>query len=77
MKKTLIILTLLVCTTHLFAQTNIRAWNASGQVFVVWELDADNPLIYQIYFSNNDVSSTVTAQKVGSVFEPEWLGERL
>lgn len=77
MKKTLIILTLLVCTTPLFAQTNIRAWNASGQVFVVWELDADNPLIYQIYFSNNDVSSTVNAQKVGSVFEPEWLGERL
>jgi hypothetical protein len=53
------------------AQTNVRAWNANGQVFVVWELDTATTLLYNIFFSINHVTSTTNATKVGSVFEPE------
>lgn len=59
------------------AQTNVRAWNANGQVFVVWELDTATTLLYNVFISANHVTSITNAVKVGSVFEPEWKGERI
>ena len=59
------------------AQTNVRAWNANGQVFVVWELSTQTALTYSIHMSANPVASTSSAILVGSVFEPEWKGARL
>jgi predicted esterase len=59
------------------AQTNVRAWNTNGQVFVVWELDTATTLLYNVFISANHVTSITNAVKVGSVFEPEWKGERI
>ena len=71
-----VLLAALVCSVG-GAQTNVRAWNARGQVFVVWELSTQTTLIHNVHISANPVSSTRDAVKVGSVFEPEWKGERL
>jgi hypothetical protein len=59
------------------AQTNVRAWNANGQVFVVWELDTATTLLYNVFISANHITSITNAVKVGSVLEPEWKGERI
>jgi YVTN family beta-propeller protein len=59
------------------APGSVRAWNANGQVFIVWKTDAQAPLKYNIYSSPNPVSSIAGALKIGSVFEPEWSGKRL
>ncbi len=58
-------------------QTNVRAWSAAGQVFVVWRVDASAPLTYDVYRSSTPVTSTAQATLAGRVFRPEWEGERL
>lgn len=78
MNKLLVLLTLLtVFFHHAHAQTNVRVWNANGQVFVVWELSPQTALTYSVHMSANPVSSTSGANLLGSVFEPEWIGARL
>jgi pimeloyl-ACP methyl ester carboxylesterase len=67
----------LVVATSASAQTNVRAWSAAGQVFVVWRVDATAPLTYDVYRSNTPVTSTAQATLAGRVFEPEWEGARL
>lgn len=59
------------------SQTNVRAWNADGQVFVVWELDTQDVLTYNVFTSPEEVSSTSDATRRGLLFEPEWKGLRL
>jgi hypothetical protein len=59
------------------AQTNVRAWSAAGQVFVVWRVDSTAPLTYDVYRSTAPVSSVAQATLVGRSFEPEWEGLRL
>jgi hypothetical protein len=59
------------------AQTDVRAWSAAGQVFVVWKVDATLPLTYDIYRSASAVASTAQATLAGRVFQPEWAGTRL
>ena len=68
---------LLLVTTHAHAQTNVRAWSASGQVFVVWRTEASAPLTYDVYRSTTPVTATSQATLAGRVFEPEWEGLRL
>ncbi|MFO0491144.1 MAG: alpha/beta hydrolase-fold protein, partial [bacterium] len=63
--------------TSASAQTNVRAWSASGQVFVVWRVDATAPLTYDVYRSSTPVTSIAQATLAGRVFEPEWTGARL
>jgi YVTN family beta-propeller protein len=58
-------------------QSSIRAWNANGQVFVVWKTKTPVPLTYNIYMSPDPVSTVAGAVKIGSLFEPEWRGKRL
>ncbi|MFN7429444.1 MAG: alpha/beta hydrolase-fold protein, partial [bacterium] len=67
----------LVLATSASAQTNVRAWSASGQVFVVWRVDATAPLTYDVYRSSTPVTSIAQATLAGRVFEPEWTGARL
>jgi len=64
-------------TTPALAQTNVRAWSAAGQVFVVWQVDAKTPLTYDIYRSATPISTTAKGTLAGRVFEPEWSGARL
>lgn len=67
----------LLVTAPALAQANVRAWSASGQVFVVWRVDATAPLTYDVYRSTAPMSSTAQATLVGRAFEPEWEGLRL
>ena len=64
-------------STSAHAQSNVRAWSASGQVFVVWQVDTTAPLTYDIYRSTAPVASIAQATLCGRVFEPEWSGARL
>ena len=59
------------------AQTNVRAWSAAGQVFVVWQVDSSAPLTYEVHRATKPVASIAQATLVGRVFEPEWTGARL
>jgi len=59
------------------AQTNVRAWSAAGQVFIVWRVDATAPLTYDVYRSTTPMTSTGQATLVGRALEPEWEGLRL
>jgi len=68
---------LALCGRHAAAQTDVRAWSAAGQVFVVWRVDSTLPLTYDVYRSAEPISSTAQGTLVGRCFEPEWEGLRL
>jgi pimeloyl-ACP methyl ester carboxylesterase len=59
------------------AQSNVRAWSAAGQVFVVWEVDASAPLAYDIYRSTVPITAVSQGTFAGGMFAPEWSGARL
>lgn len=72
---------LLVCSTRASGQpSNVRAWYAQGQVFVVWEFPAppaaptDTVEIYASVAAQPDVSLMT---RVGRLFHPEYTGLRL
>jgi hypothetical protein len=58
-------------------QTDVRAWSAAGQVFVVWKVDTELPLTYDVYRSTSSITSTAQGTLAGRVFQPEWSGTRL
>ncbi|MFN0213942.1 MAG: hypothetical protein ACKVT2_06770, partial [Saprospiraceae bacterium] len=64
MKKQLIPLILLL-SHFINAQTNVRAWYADGQVWVVWESALPLPDWYEIYAKPTAFSSTTDAVRVG------------
>ena len=76
MKKLLPIL-LFASVKSGLGQSNVRAWNSNGQVFIVWQTDTQTTLTYNAWFSNTPAGSTTKLQKAGMVFEPEWTGKRL
>ena len=59
------------------AQTDVRAWSAAGQVFVVWRVDSTLPLTYDVYRSTAPITSITQGTLAGRVFQPEWSGTRL
>jgi pimeloyl-ACP methyl ester carboxylesterase len=63
--------------SYTFAQTNVRAWNADGQVFIVWEISAQPALTYRVFMNRFASGTTTGAISLGAVFEPEWSGARL
>jgi hypothetical protein len=71
------VVAVLATATAAVAQTNVRAWHANGQVFVVWRVDATAPLTYDVYRSPAPITSTAQGTLAGRVFEPEWQGTRL
>jgi pimeloyl-ACP methyl ester carboxylesterase len=75
--RTLIVL-IAFCSKLAVAQTNVRAWNADGQVFVIWQISAQTTLSYSAYASGTQaVTNTKDAKLLGTVFQPEWSGKRL
>ena len=47
------------------AQTNVRAWYADGQVWVVWQAEQPFPLSYAIYKSDQLFTNTCEATLIG------------
>jgi hypothetical protein len=70
MKK---ILFLLLFPLSLFSQTNVRAWYAKGQVWVVWEVSNPLPETYAIYAKPTAFSNTANAVLLGRPFREEYL----
>lgn len=71
----LVLLAIFAPSAH--AQSNVRAWSAAGQVFVVWQVDASAPLTYDVYRSAAPITTISQGTLAGRVFEPEWSGARL
>jgi dienelactone hydrolase len=57
--------------------TNVRAWSANGQTFIVWRVGATDPLTYDVYRAANSFTDTTQATLAGRLFKPEWQGDRL
>lgn len=70
-----LILTLqLMLTVFLaFAQTNVRAWYAQGQVWVIWQAKLPLPETYAIYKSTTAFSNVSQATPIGRPFAYEYL----
>lgn len=80
--KAVLIRLFLLCTlvaagTPMSAQTNVRAWYADGQVWVVWETGLPLPETYGIYASIAPFSQTTDAVLIGRPFHWEYLGGAL
>ncbi|MBP6826418.1 MAG: hypothetical protein KA165_07655 [Saprospiraceae bacterium] len=56
----------------LFAQTNVRAWYADGQVWVVWEASAPFPETFAVYAKPTPFTNTANATLVGRLFKEEY-----
>lgn len=77
MQKPLLFVVASLCGMAAPAQRNVRAWNAQGQVFIVWVTDAQATLTYSVHMSPGTPGSTRNATRLGTLFEPEWKGSRL
>lgn len=75
MLKSLCLNLLLLCATStaLFSQTNVRAWYAQGQVWVLWQTQLPYPETYAIYKSNQAFTNTSQATAIGRPFFYEYL----
>ncbi len=73
-KKLLFPAILLLHGIHCFSQSNVRAWYADGQVFVVWKISLPIEETYAIYASPSPFSNTANAILVGRPFALEYLG---
>lgn len=77
MKKLLFSAAFLLSQLFCFSQTDVRAWYADGQVFVVWKIGLPIEQTYAIYASPNAFSNTANATLVGRPFHLEYLGYSL
>jgi len=70
---------LLLIPTTGHAQTNLRAWHAAGQTWLVWEDNVTpTPSTYRIYMSTTAAVTNVTlATQVGGLFPEDWQAQRL
>ncbi|MDX1942067.1 MAG: T9SS type A sorting domain-containing protein [Saprospiraceae bacterium] len=68
------LLPLLLCLQFLSAnaQTNVRAWYADGQVWVVWETTSLLPETFAIYSKSTAFTNTADAVLVGRLFKEEY-----
>lgn len=71
MKKIITLLVLLKVSTS-FAQSNIQAWYAKGQVWIVWTQTTPQPEIYEIYSSVTPFSSVTSASLTGKIALWDW-----
>ncbi len=68
-------LTALVSSAH--AQTNVRAWHAKGQTWVVWDAGASPNYAYSVYRSASAFASTAQATLCGTPLNREFNAARL
>lgn len=71
MKNLLCFIFLLPFALH--SQSNIRAWYAQGQVWIVWETQFPYPETYAIYKHDQPFTSTTEATIIGRPFAYEYL----
>lgn len=66
--------TLLFCSLvgFLSAQTNVRAWYADGQVWVVWTAASPLPETFAVYAKPTPFNNTGNATLVGRLFKEEY-----
>lgn len=72
MKNILCFCLLLLCIKSQ-AQTNVRAWYADGQVWVVWETDTPLPETYAVFAKPVPFTNTTDAVLVGRLFKEEYF----
>jgi len=60
-------------TLPILSQTNVRAWYAQGQVWVVWETPVPGPDTYGIYKKTTAFTNTNQANLIGRPFQFEYL----
>jgi len=65
--KNLLYCSLLFFASATQAQTNVRAWYADGQVWVVWEASFPLPDWYEIYAKPTAFTSVTNATRVGKI----------
>lgn len=71
--KQLLLFPLFLLTHFIHAQTNVRAWYAQGQVWVVWETPIPGPESYGIYKKTSAFTNTNQANLIGRPFIYEYL----
>ncbi len=69
----LLFLLLFVQILPIRAQTNVRAWYAEGQVWIIWEVETPLPETYGIYTSNEAFSNVEQATLIGRPFYLEYM----
>ncbi len=65
---------LLLSIINCFSQTDIRAWYADGQVFVVWQIGLPIEETYAVYAKPTPFNDTNDATLLGRPFALEYLG---
>lgn len=70
--KNLILITCFLSAFNVKSQTNIRAWYADGQVWVVWKAAAPLPETFAIYAKPIAFTNTANATLVGRLFKEEY-----
>lgn len=56
---------------------NLRAWNADGQTWLVWDETDAPPAIFAIYRSSQPITDLRQAEKIGRMFPEDWRGARI
>lgn len=69
--------TLLLSFARGMAQSDVRAWYADGQVFVVWKIGLPIEETYAVYASPTAFTNTANATLLGRPFALEYLGYSL
>ncbi|MBL7826125.1 MAG: hypothetical protein JNJ57_05800, partial [Saprospiraceae bacterium] len=72
MKHRFHLLLFIFTSITLSAQTNVRAWYADGQVWIVWEASIPQPETYAVYAKPTAFTNTADASLVGRLFKEEY-----
>lgn len=64
---------LLFLASAIHAQTNLRAWYAKGQVWVVWQTQQPFPTTYAVYKSGQPFTNIAQATAIGRPFSYEYM----
>ena len=73
MKKLVLILSGLLLAMVAFAQTNVRAWYAQGQVWIIWQTQQPYPQTFGIYKKAQPFTNTTQATVIGRPFAYEYF----
>ncbi len=71
--KQVLLFFFLLFATFTFSQTNVRAWYAQGQVWVVWQTAQPFPETFAVYKKNTAFSNVSQATVIGRLYQYEYL----